>query len=109
LRHYYDVGVLKPADVDAQSGDRRYHPDQLQRARLIRALRAVDLPVDEIRDVLDADNDHYVREVLSAHRDRLKERSDVLEQQLEVLDDYIEKGVQMPTLVGSRIAELIVI
>jgi DNA-binding transcriptional MerR regulator len=109
LRHYDDVGVLKPAEVDGQTGYRRYEPGQIPRARLIRALRAIDLPIDELRDVLDAEDEHYVRDVLVAHRGRLKERSYVLTQQLEALDEYIERGVQMPTLVGSRIAELIVI
>jgi predicted enzyme related to lactoylglutathione lyase len=53
LRHYDDVGLLAPAQIDPASGYRRYRRDQLGRARLIRALRWTDLPIEEIRHVID--------------------------------------------------------
>ena len=52
LRHYDDIGLLVPAQVDAASGYRRYAAGQLRLARLIRALRWTDLPIDGIRQVL---------------------------------------------------------
>jgi len=44
LRHYDDVGLLTPAEVDAASGYRRYRSSQIRSARLIQSLRWIDLP-----------------------------------------------------------------
>jgi DNA-binding transcriptional MerR regulator len=51
LRHYDDIGLLKPATVDPDTGYRRYAPDQLDQARLICGLRTVDPPIDQIRAI----------------------------------------------------------
>ncbi|MEX2395025.1 MAG: MerR family transcriptional regulator, partial [Actinomycetota bacterium] len=104
LRHYDEVGVLRPAHVDPRTNYRYYRPDQVRSARLIRALRAVELPIDEVRDVVEADDESYVRDVLIDHRERLGERLHLLNEQIEALDEYIEKGVRMTTMVkGARI------
>jgi DNA polymerase III subunit beta len=52
LRFYDGVEVLVPAAVNAASGYRRYHPDQVRLARLIGHLRRVGMPVAEIRAVV---------------------------------------------------------
>ncbi|MEV0460879.1 MerR family transcriptional regulator, partial [Catellatospora methionotrophica] len=49
LRLYDDLGLLPPAAVDAETGYRFYEPDQLERARLIAALRRLDMPLARIR------------------------------------------------------------
>jgi DNA-binding transcriptional MerR regulator len=104
LRHYDEVGVLKPAAVDSRTGYRYYHPDQIHLGRTIRALRAVDLPIESLRDVIEADDQEYLRGVLVDHKERLTERAHVLSQQVEALEEFIEKGVVVPQLKGSRIA-----
>src|SRR5919202_1856622 len=38
LRHYHDVGVLEPAEVDPSSGYRFYAPSQVGPAQMIRRL-----------------------------------------------------------------------
>lgn len=45
LRHYDDVGLLLPAHVDPEPNYRRYRREQIQTARMIQALRWIDLPV----------------------------------------------------------------
>ncbi|GAB2557840.1 DNA polymerase III subunit beta family protein [Kribbella endophytica] len=52
LRFYDDCGVLRPAVVDEGNGYRYYAPDQEPRARLLRDLREIDLPLPEVRRVL---------------------------------------------------------
>jgi DNA-binding transcriptional MerR regulator len=68
LRHYDEVGLLKPADVDGETGYRRYRSDQLPEARAIRRLRELELSLGQIREVL-ATGDLAP---LAAHRARLE-------------------------------------
>ena len=53
LRFYDDCELLRPAVVDESNGYRYYAPDQEPRARLLRDLREIDLPLAEVRQVLD--------------------------------------------------------
>src|SRR5512138_1612555 len=54
LRLYAELGILTPSHVDPVSGYRYYHAMQLQRARLIRLLRRIEMPLATIRRVLAA-------------------------------------------------------
>jgi DNA-binding transcriptional MerR regulator len=108
LRHYDEVGILKPASVDPQTAYRRYHPDQLGDARLICSLRGVDLPLEEIRAVLTADGEPEVQVVLTQHRRRLAERVDRLEQMLDTSATYVDRGVPLPTPNGCRVVQVMV-
>ena len=106
LRHYDDVGLLRPRLVEQTSGYRRYGLDQVVSGRLIRALRAVDLPLDALREVVAASDASVTRSVLVEHRSRLSERARALTEMIASLDDYIENGVQMAANKGCRIAEI---
>jgi DNA-binding transcriptional MerR regulator len=53
LRFYDDCGLLRPAEVDEQNGYRYYSPEQEPRAALLRDLREIDLPLADVRVVLD--------------------------------------------------------
>src|SRR6476620_6330693 len=92
LRDYDDVGVLTPASVDPRTSYRRYHVDQLRDARLICQLRGVDLPVEEVRAVLQAEGAEPVREILRRHRRRLAERAEALEKMLATSETYVDEG-----------------
>ncbi len=52
LRLYDELGLLPPARVDEGSGYRFYEPGQLKQARLIAALRQLQVPLAEIKAVL---------------------------------------------------------
>ena len=54
LRHYDDVGLLSPAQVDGSSGYRLYATGQVPTAQVIRRFRDLDMPLEEIRTVLNA-------------------------------------------------------
>jgi DNA-binding transcriptional MerR regulator len=54
LRHYHDVGLLEPVEVDHQSGYRYYEPDQVPVAQVIRRFRDLGMPLDQVRAVLEA-------------------------------------------------------
>jgi DNA-binding transcriptional MerR regulator len=75
LRHYDDLDVLRPAEVDTETGYRRYRRSQLDAARTIAALRDLELPLEEIRAVLAADDAAERRRRLEAHRKRVEART----------------------------------
>jgi DNA-binding transcriptional MerR regulator len=52
LRLYDELGLLPPARVDEDSGYRLYEPGQLKQARLIAALRQLQIPLAEIKAIL---------------------------------------------------------
>jgi len=53
LRLYDELGLLRPAAVDGESGYRFYDPAQLERARLIAWLRRLGMPLARVRQVCD--------------------------------------------------------
>jgi len=55
LRRYDEMGLLTPARVDAASGYRIYQVDQLEQARLVAALRQLDVPLADIKAILTLD------------------------------------------------------
>ena len=69
LRLYDELGLLPPARVDEVSGYRFYEPGQLKQARLIAALRQLQVPLAEIKAILPLEPDQAadrVREVWAA-------------------------------------------
>ncbi|WP_460530179.1 MerR family transcriptional regulator [Flindersiella endophytica] len=54
LRLYDRLGLLPPADVDPHSGYRRYRESQLFTARLIEMLRRLDMPLNQIAEIVAA-------------------------------------------------------
>jgi effector-binding domain-containing protein len=72
LRHYADIGLLTPADVDASTGYRFYRHEQLSDAVSIRRLRGLDVPLEEVGAIISGDEP---RGRLIAHRARLEQRA----------------------------------
>src|SRR3977135_1716960 len=56
LRHYDELGLLRPADVDRFTGYRRYGRGQLGTARTIAPPRNLAMPMDEVREMLATDD-----------------------------------------------------
>jgi DNA-binding transcriptional MerR regulator len=73
LRHYHGVGLLTPADVDAETGYRRYTSDQIPTAQVIRRFRDLEMPLDTIRAVLQAPDLGTRNELISAHLTSLEQ------------------------------------
>src|SRR5581483_10250461 len=48
LRHYDELGLLRPAAVDAATGYRSYSAGQVRAAETIRTLRRLELPLDDV-------------------------------------------------------------
>jgi DNA-binding transcriptional MerR regulator len=72
LRHYHEIGLLEPADVDPHTGYRRYTPDQIPTAQVIRRFRDLDMPLDRIRSVLAAQDLDTRNRLIAEHLDTLQ-------------------------------------
>jgi DNA-binding transcriptional MerR regulator len=72
LRHYREIGLLEPADLDASTGYRRYALDQIVAAQVIRRFRDLDMPLDDIHAVLQAPDLETRNRVIGAHLARLE-------------------------------------
>lgn len=75
LRFYGDCGLLAPARIEGSSGYRYYAVLQLRQARLLRHLRALEMPIAEIKSFLTADTD-AASAALDLHWKRLEQRFD---------------------------------
>lgn len=74
LRHYHDVGLLEPADIDASSGYRFYAASQVPTAHVIRRLRDLDMPLDQVRSVIEAPNVAARDQVIVSHLERMEKQ-----------------------------------
>ena len=72
LRHYHDLGVLVPAEVDPSSGYRFYRADQVPVAQVIRRFRDLGMPLEDIKAVLGATDPAVRTDVIVAHLDRMQ-------------------------------------
>jgi DNA-binding transcriptional MerR regulator len=103
LRHYGEIGLLPPAEVDTSSGYRRYAPAQVERGRLIRRLRDLDVPLPAVRTILAAGDRAEVARLLAAYRGTVQARAWRLQRILHELDHAVEREEIMPDTQGPAL------
>jgi DNA-binding transcriptional MerR regulator len=89
LRHYDDIGLLRPDEVDPRTNYRRYRSSQVDTARRISLLRQAELSTEDIARVIDGDAAD-AREVLERKRASLQEQAGRVEAVLDRLDLDLE-------------------
>jgi DNA-binding transcriptional MerR regulator len=116
LRLYDEMGLLRPAWVDPDSGYRYYAVAQALEAERIRLLRSLEVPLEEIAELL---RDPSARQgILERHRRRLEDRLGQLQSLLASLDrleteetmtsyDVRTKEVAAQQVIGIRMASRI--
>ena len=72
LRHYHDMGILEPAAIDPGTGYRSYAVAQVADAQVIRRLRDLNMPLDQIRAVLHAPDLGTRNAEIAAHLGRME-------------------------------------
>lgn len=77
LRHYDEIGLLEPAEVDPWSSRRRYVNAQIPVAHLIRRFREMDMPLEQICRVLDAPDLNARNQVIIEHLERMRKTLDL--------------------------------
>jgi DNA-binding transcriptional MerR regulator len=90
LRHYDEVGLLRPAAVDPKTGYRSYEAGQAERARTIRMLRRLDVSLDDVATLLVAQDPELIRRILLDHQRRTAMRVTELNAVLQGLQRLID-------------------
>ena len=91
LRHYDDVGLLVPAEVDPATGYRRYRAAQVPAAHLIRRLRDLDMPLPEIRHVLAAPDVDARDAAIGRHLRRMESALETTQASVAALRALLER------------------
>ncbi|EFL16490.1 predicted protein [Streptomyces sp. C] len=110
LRHYDTSGVLVPAYVDPVSGYRYFRRDQVRTAQAVRALRQLDIPVEEVRRLLGGGETELVA-ALNAHLRAAERRLEVQRSTVHSLLSRLTEGAGMTHRVTVRqgVAERILV
>jgi DNA-binding transcriptional MerR regulator/effector-binding domain-containing protein len=101
LRHYHDVGVLEPAEVDTATGYRFYAPNQVGPAQMVRRLRDLGMPLDAVRDVLRAPDAAARDAALVGHLRRMEQELAKTQQTVASLRTLLQRS-PAPLLVERR-------
>ena len=90
LHHYEAMGLLKPARVDPVTGYRFYEPSQLGALHRLMVLRALGLPLEQIRTFLEEDpSPAAMRALLDERKAILARRIDAERAQLAAIEARI--------------------
>ncbi len=74
LRYYDRIGLVRPSEKNAQTKYRYYTPQDIQRLQLVHALQQLDIPLQQIRQALDADQPQQLEEFLLWAEARAEEK-----------------------------------
>ena len=93
LRHYHRIGLLEPADVNPDTGHRRYGTDQIAAAQVIRRLRALDMPLEDIHAVITTSDLGARNQLIAGHLRRLEDTLARTQQAAASLRDLLQPPV----------------
>ncbi|MEI6725628.1 MAG: MerR family transcriptional regulator [Actinomycetes bacterium] len=94
LRKLDHRGLLSPAHVDPDTRYRYYDYGQIRRANLIRLCRQLGIPLDEIGELVLADDLAALRPLLEEHRARIGRRLAEQARALELLEQELGRSDQ---------------
>lgn len=103
IRFYEKKGLLHPAR-NSENNYREYTPEDLTRLKAIKLLRKLDLPLEDIRKILE--DETPLEETLSQHLKALREKQQALTACIDVCKDLLHEAMQSDMPPGSQIALL---
>ena len=98
LRHYHEIGLLQPAAVAADTGYRSYTADQIPTAQIIRRFRRLQMPLERIRDVLEARDQATRNALIASHLDALQASLAETQAAVASLRNLLDKGPEEQAL-----------
>ena len=91
LRHYDEIGLLKPGKVDAFTGYRYYEESQLLDAERIQVLKNMGFGLSVIREIMGKYADaEELKHFLEIKRQETAEQEQILRQRKHLIDSTIE-------------------
>ena len=92
LRHYDDIGLMKPAEIDQFTGYRYYSPEQLPVIGRITALKDMGFSLADIVKMLEIyENRDELDDYLMKRQLELQEISETTQRQMRLLDTARER------------------
>ncbi|HVT87924.1 MAG TPA: MerR family transcriptional regulator [Tepidisphaeraceae bacterium] len=74
LRLYHEQQLLIPSHIDPQTGYRYYHESLIERARAIVYLRNLELPIEQIKLILNSTDDDHILTAMQSHQQTIEAR-----------------------------------
>jgi DNA-binding transcriptional MerR regulator len=105
LRHYHEVGLLPPAEIDPDTGYRRYRVEQVPMAQVIRRLRDLGMSLDDVRSVIDAPDVRARNAAISAHLRRMEGELEQTRETVKSLRLLLDDAAPAPIAISYRIDE----
>jgi DNA-binding transcriptional MerR regulator len=90
LRHYHETGLLEPAEVDGDTGYRRYDAAQVRTAQVIRRFRDLGMPIDQVKLVLDATDLETRNRIVAEHLARMESELEETRRTVSSLRNLLE-------------------
>lgn len=78
LRHYDRIGLVKPHKIDKWTKYRYYSEEEIVRLNLVKTLRCMDFPLDEIKKILKSDDFKEIVEFLEKAEQSANEKIEEL-------------------------------
>jgi DNA-binding transcriptional MerR regulator/effector-binding domain-containing protein len=98
LRFYHDQGLLEPARIDPATGYRFYHPGQVPVAQVIRRFRDLDMPLDQVKAVLQAPDVETRTKEIIAHLTAMEAKLTELQMSVASLRALLEGPAVRPAV-----------
>ncbi len=116
IRHYEELGLVQPEYVDPETGYRYYSPRQFERFHTIRYLRALDMPLGEIKAFMQNRDIKRIEAMLKIQKETVRKKQQELERiqrkidhrlwQLEDAEAGVLGEIQIKTLPPCRMVLL---
>lgn len=101
LRYYDRERILVPEIRNEENGYRYYSVKQLEKAQMIRDLKALDLSLEEIKDIIERKSQKHLEERLYAKIQGLGQEIDVLERKLLSAQNAYRKMIRGKTYMDA--------
>lgn len=98
LRFYHRVGILTPAHIGPDNGYRWCAPEQITEAQIVRQLRALELPIETIREVLSASEVSERSQLIAEHLARLETQLEATRSAVASLRGLIHPTTAQPAV-----------
>ena len=101
LRLYQEAGLLIPAEVDPETGYRKYDLSQVPTAQVIRRLKYLGMPLEQIKAVIEAPDLSRRNELIVLHLKEMESRLERTQNIVASLRSLLEAPAP-PTLIEYR-------